>query len=82
MFHVDSGCHFCDHTVSLMDMIGGGRVHDMAMSMASGPPAMFVFLNAAVKGLMRDGLEWCYSSIFPCQLFYCSDLECQEAVNL
>lgn len=48
------------------------------MPMAPGPPAMFVFLNDHV----RDGLDWCCSSIFLCQRFYCCDLECQEAVNL
>lgn len=50
--------------------------------MASSPPSMSVFLNEAIKGHVRDGLDWCYSSIFPCQRFYCSDLQCQEAVNL
>lgn len=57
-------------------------LQDMAMPMALGPPAMFVFLSGAVMDHVRDGLEWCYSSIFPCQRFYCCDPECQDAVNL
>ncbi len=57
-------------------------LQDTAMPMAPGPPAMFVFLNGAVTDHVRDGLDWCYSSIFPCHRFYSCDPECQDTVNL
>lgn len=53
----------------------------MAVPTAPGTPAMFVFPDEAVTGQVRDGLHSCYSSIFPRQRFYSTDLECQEAVN-
>lgn len=62
--------------------LGWWLCKDMAMPVAPGTPAVFVFLNEAVMDHVRDGLDWCYGSIFPCQRVYCCDLECQEAVNL
>ena len=55
---------------------------DVAMLMAPGAPALFVSPSEAVMDHVSDGLDWAYSSIFPCQGFYCCHLECQEAVNL
>lgn len=75
MFHVTGA-------IILMDMIGPMALQDMAMPMAAGPPAMLVFLNEAVMDHVRDGLDWCYSSIFSCQLVYCCDLECHNVINL
>lgn len=62
--------------------LGPMTLQEMTVPVAPGPPAMFVFLKKAVKNHVRDGLDWCYSSIFPCQQFYCCDPECQKAVNL
>lgn len=57
-------------------------LQDMAMPMAPGLPAMFVSLIVAAMDHVRDRLDWCYSSIFPCQQVYCCDLGCQETINL
>lgn len=62
--------------------LGPMTLKEMTMPVAPGPPAMFVFLKKAIKNHVRDGLDWCYSSIFPCQWFYCCDPECLKAVNL
>lgn len=38
-------------------------------------------LKDAVMGHVRDGLDWCSSSIFQCQRFYCCDLEGTQSLH-
>lgn len=80
MLYEDRGHHFSGQPITLMDMIwADGFARRGHAYGAPGAPAMFVFPNEAIMNGVRDGLDRCYSSIFPCQRFYCRDLECQEA---
>lgn len=44
--------------------LGAMALQDMAMLMAPGPPAMFIFVNEAVMDHVRDRLDYYYTSIF------------------
>lgn len=65
MSRVDGGHHSSDLTGTLMDVMELMALRDMAGPVAPGPPAASVCLNDAVVDQMRDGLDWCRSSISP-----------------
>lgn len=61
-----------------MDISGDNGFAGHGHAYIPGPPAMFIFLNEIVMDHVKDGLDWCYTSIFLCQWFYCSNLESQR----